>query len=388
MLRKLEQNFTWRDVIDPISKELKMVMAIRQGFGTYYRDLDEDTMKSYNFKLLMLEIVKKFYDFYKLYFNWILEYKFNNYYLTYIYVIGYTSNIKLSSWFKRYAFILNNNIFFLIMDCWISLSERNLFDMTMMVFNNNILKLFYTEFHNLLLNSVYGTLNYIFYHKNIICKNMEKFFHVQWIDWKLKKFDIRKVVVPFKGMNRSSRYRKNFNNIAFEGFRIKVGGRISRKQRASSFLSCFGTVPLNTFSCHMEYAFYTLPLRNSSVTIKMWFNTTTEPLLLINRVSSYKHLFLVAKNEVCDKEHFIRWGNVAKTMPDYDKHYEADFVDVGISTDTENKFLYTNSKSSEEIWYVNDNKWFTEEIDKADLEIEQKFFERRDAKFLTIFRRK
>lgn len=34
----------------------------------------------------------------------------------------------------------------------------------------------------------------------------------------------------------------------------------------------YGSVPLNTFSSFIDYAFYTLPLRNSEVTIRLWFN--------------------------------------------------------------------------------------------------------------------
>jgi ribosomal protein S3 len=40
-----------------------------------------------------------------------------------------------------------------------------------------------------------------------------------------------------------------------------MGGRLTRKQRASSFWMTVGNIPLSTVSSHLEYAFYSLPLR-------------------------------------------------------------------------------------------------------------------------------
>lgn len=33
-----------------------------------------------------------------------------------------------------------------------------------------------------------------------------------------------------------------------------------------------GSVPLNTFSSFIDYGFYSMPLRNSEVTLRVWFN--------------------------------------------------------------------------------------------------------------------
>jgi len=54
------------------------------------------------------------------------------------------------------------------------------------------------------------------------------------------------------------------------GFKFHFRGRFSRKQRAGSFLVSKGNMPLTTLSSHIDYAFLTMPLDNSVVSIKVW----------------------------------------------------------------------------------------------------------------------
>lgn len=37
-------------------------------------------------------------------------------------------------------------------------------------------------------------------------------------------------------------------------------------------------MPLNTFNSNIEYGFYSLPLRNSAITIRIWFNKSVANL--------------------------------------------------------------------------------------------------------------
>jgi hypothetical protein len=55
-----------------------------------------------------------------------------------------------------------------------------------------------------------------------------------------------------------------------KGFKIQLCGRLSRRQRASKYIITAGTVPLSTCTINVDYSYYTVPLRNSSVTIKVW----------------------------------------------------------------------------------------------------------------------
>ena len=54
------------------------------------------------------------------------------------------------------------------------------------------------------------------------------------------------------------------------GFKIHCLGRFSRKQRASSVWFRETKVPLNTLSATIDYDAFTLPIRNSAATVKVW----------------------------------------------------------------------------------------------------------------------
>jgi hypothetical protein len=56
------------------------------------------------------------------------------------------------------------------------------------------------------------------------------------------------------------------------GFKIHCIGRFSRKQRRSSIWFSRGKVPLSSISANIDYAFYTIPQKNSAVTIRVWLN--------------------------------------------------------------------------------------------------------------------
>jgi small subunit ribosomal protein S3 len=60
----------------------------------------------------------------------------------------------------------------------------------------------------------------------------------------------------------------------FLGFKVHLRGRFSRKQKASSIRFFKGTVPLNTLKASIDYGFYTIPLKNSLISVKVWFYKT------------------------------------------------------------------------------------------------------------------
>lgn len=58
----------------------------------------------------------------------------------------------------------------------------------------------------------------------------------------------------------------------FKGFKVHCVGRFSRRQRASSYWFSKGKVPLNTISAKIDYGFFTIPVRNSAISVKVWLN--------------------------------------------------------------------------------------------------------------------
>lgn len=61
----------------------------------------------------------------------------------------------------------------------------------------------------------------------------------------------------------------------YKGVRVRCFGRFSRRQRASSCLLLLGKIPINTISANIDYGFYTMPIKNSAISVKVWLNKGT-----------------------------------------------------------------------------------------------------------------
>jgi len=57
---------------------------------------------------------------------------------------------------------------------------------------------------------------------------------------------------------------------SFSGFKIKCVGRFSRRLRARSYWYSLGNVPLNSIMAPIQYGFFCAPLKNSSISVKVW----------------------------------------------------------------------------------------------------------------------
>lgn len=63
------------------------------------------------------------------------------------------------------------------------------------------------------------------------------------------------------------------------GYKMSFKGRFSRKQRASSVWFHQGFVPLNTIKGSIDYSFFTIPLKNSAISIKLWLYKNTHAVI-------------------------------------------------------------------------------------------------------------
>jgi hypothetical protein len=63
------------------------------------------------------------------------------------------------------------------------------------------------------------------------------------------------------------------------GYKMSFKGRFTRKQRASSVWFHQGFVPLNTIKGQIDYSFFTIPLKNSAVSIKLWLYKNTNKII-------------------------------------------------------------------------------------------------------------
>jgi ribosomal protein S3 len=98
-----------------------------------------------------------------------------------------------------------------------------------------------------------------FYISAFFIKNLLKFNYFKYIWSQIKKINLRNA----RG-NNVARYRS-----ILVGFKLAFKGRFSRKQRASDIWYMRGKVPLNTLSIKLDYFFFTIPIKNSAISIKI-----------------------------------------------------------------------------------------------------------------------
>jgi ribosomal protein S3 len=75
-----------------------------------------------------------------------------------------------------------------------------------------------------------------------------------------------------------SRIKLHTKSNNLKGYKMHLTGRFTRKQRASYYWFSRGKVPLNTISAFVDFAFFTIPLTNSAITVKVWLYKSDELL--------------------------------------------------------------------------------------------------------------
>lgn len=94
----------------------------------------------------------------------------------------------------------------------------------------------------------------------------------KYICIKLKqRFTLNQVLKPLTKYLKKLIKKKNLF-----GYRIKLSGRFTRKQRATSIVIKFGTVPLATISKQIDYAQSDVILKDGKGSIKVWLNKTAK----------------------------------------------------------------------------------------------------------------
>jgi hypothetical protein len=102
---------------------------------------------------------------------------------------------------------------------------------------------------------------------------MSNYFFKSYMIYLYTLFSFRKFS-DYININRRKNYLKEkqlYSTTSFIlGYKMSFKGRFTRKQRASSVWFHQGFVPLNTFKGYIDYSFFTIPLKNSAVSIKLW----------------------------------------------------------------------------------------------------------------------
>jgi len=121
-------------------------------------------------------------------------------------------------------------------------------------------------------------LNYNFLNINTVFKIDSKYLLISnyflqtYMDYLYVSYSFHKFIDYFK-INKKKFYIKNKelykSNSFILGFKMSFKGRFTRKQRASSIWFHQGFVPLNTIKGNIDFAFFTVPLKNSAISIKL-----------------------------------------------------------------------------------------------------------------------
>jgi hypothetical protein len=98
-----------------------------------------------------------------------------------------------------------------------------------------------------------------FYISAFFIKNLLKFNYFKYVWLQIKQINLR---------NERSKNILRHRSVLV-GFKLAFKGRFSRKQRASDIWYMRGKVPLNTLSIKLDYFFFTIPIKNSAISIKI-----------------------------------------------------------------------------------------------------------------------
>jgi hypothetical protein len=268
---KLKNNYSFYSVLNPVKRELyKLCLLNRRHIKQIYSKknfINSITLRNkykLKFKNLIKDIyiiyIKEYYLFYinnktfvydfflflknlaRIYMPTVMEYLP----YTYKYFI-YPSNFSNFLRIYKYLYI---NIF--INNYW----GLNLLN------KNELVNIVIDKISNILLINTSSKLKFYFkgfYVSNFFVKSLFNFLYFKYMWLQVKHINVRNVRNDYKKHAKS----------ALIGYKLAFKGRFSRKQRASNIWYMHGKVPLNTLSIKLDYSFFTIPLKNSAISIKI-----------------------------------------------------------------------------------------------------------------------
>ncbi len=283
--RKLKQNYPVKELLNPIRKELLYVIAIaKRGSKSYNLSLKKDYMTNINNLVYRRSIFKILLGS--------LFILYNKHLLLYF--------IKFKIWF---------NLEILVIYLWLNQNNyKNIIDISKKYFLNKcgyicffdyrlsikpIKKLFVPKIKQIYMLSqkdkYFGLFNIIY---NYIYVSKLCFFDLIYFDiyYKTSQIYLRSLNINFNRYLKFNYWQYHYNWLindfkmnhlksrikihtklnSLKGYKMHLTGRFTRKQRAGSYWFSKGKIPLNTINTFIDYSYFTIPLPNSAVTIKVW----------------------------------------------------------------------------------------------------------------------
>ena len=244
--RRLQQGFSIRQVIRPIIKDL-----LRTNKFSTAGDLEQKRYLNKN-KYLFKHLLNKYLFLFKylLKKNTLITIEFFNCFL--VTKKQLKNSIVIKVFFNYFKY-------FLFYQFYLNYFAHNYYYLNK--YNNNFfLNLFKT----------FKSTKNVFFEKNIFCLNV---FLINLSFFFLNSF-LKLQYLNFCGndlykINKTKVHKKSLSML---GFKFHFVGRFSRRQRASSIWFMQGKVPLNTLEAKIEYGYYTIPLFNSAIRVKIYIN--------------------------------------------------------------------------------------------------------------------
>lgn len=183
--------------------------------------------------------------------------------------------------YKTYRILIKNRPNFLFF------FYNNIFDLnyffSSVLFPNSYFKvsdyIYFDKVCDILFSSMYNNIFLVFYSKFILKLNFNlfhssNFFINKFYKYNFWKFNYNSLYNVNSINKRALRNLESRRSSYLIGFKMQCSGRFSRKQRASSLWFSENKIPLNTLNAIIDYNFFTIPLRNSAASVKVWLYRT------------------------------------------------------------------------------------------------------------------
>jgi Ribosomal protein S3, C-terminal domain len=261
--RKLKQNFEITALFNPIRRELQVLMGVLE-LGQQNLMKKEKVHLKFGYKQLLKN-------------QFLVYYKFFNQEYYFFFLKSKTwitcEDLHFICWWKRETKFLLRLV---RTRAWLTLlkKKRFLFDAKSILqkitffyyWGKNVIFSFYLDKDFMESWAIFLFTKYVG-RSVVLFKNFFKFIWIENSNQLVKMLKLNKLKL------RHSKITQPLN-FGLSGFKVQFVGRFSRKQRASSIFFQHGCLPLNTISADITYATFTIPLKNSAITVKVWFYQT------------------------------------------------------------------------------------------------------------------
>lgn len=287
---KLKQGYTVWELLSPIKKDLNFVRSLTSRPNSAFF--------SKHIKILRdnQQVIKKnaglfvfFLKFFVVFYNKQSSYFYNNILFSWInldmlfFLLLFNKESDNTNYFFKVSFSLiyfiRRGFFSLLVRYY---KELNFTFKKLLKNSDYLVKsgLFFSLFSEYLYDDFFSSFESLCVwdaNNNIYNNNKVMFIQNFFFNRFLKHFQYKysyDILIKYLNLNKRNIRAKNWRNdiIGLLGFKISCSGRFSRRDRASHISFIKGKVPLNTLKSKIDYGFWSVPIKNSAISVKVWMN--------------------------------------------------------------------------------------------------------------------